>query len=38
MFEINPNLQVDTEYLEDSPIYYMDNFYDDPDDLIADDL
>lgn len=34
MFEINPNLQVDTEYLEDSPIYYMDNFYDDPDEIV----
>ena len=34
MFDINPNLNVDIEYVEDSPMYYMDNFYDNPDEIV----
>ena len=31
MFELNKDLQIETEYLEDKPIYIIDNFYKNPE-------
>ena len=33
MFELNPNLKVKKEYVQDYPIYFVDNFYKNPDEV-----
>ena len=34
MFDINPNIKVRTEYIENSPMYYMDDFYENPEEIV----
>jgi len=34
MFEINKNYKVEIEFIEGSPIYTIDNFYQDPDKVL----
>ena len=35
MFELNPNLKVKKEYVQDYPIYFVDNFYKNPDEVVG---